>query len=48
VKDAVLLSVFLAAYWLAKEEIANWKVSCLLGLLKIVSPGNIKFFSYSG
>ena len=48
VKDAVLLNAFLAAYWLAKEEIANQKFSSLIELLKIVSPENMKFFNYSG
>ena len=48
VKDAVLLNAFLAAYWLAKEEIPNRKFSSFIGLLKIVSPENMKFFSYSG
>ena len=48
VKDVVLLNAFLAAYWLAKEEIANRKFSSLIGLLKIVSPENMKFFNYSG
>ena len=48
VKDAVLLNAFLAAYWLAKEEIANWKFSFFNDLLKIVSPENMKYFTYSG
>lgn len=48
VKDAVLLNAFLGAYWLAKEEIANRKFSSLIDFLKIVSPENMKFFTYSG
>ena len=48
VKDAVLLNAFLAAYWLAKEEIANRKFSSLINLFKIVSPENMKYFNYSG
>jgi len=46
VKDAVLLNAFLAAYWLAKEEIVNRKFSSLIDLLK--SPESMKFFTYSG
>ena len=48
VKDTVLMNAFLAAYWIAKEEIANRKFLSLLNLLKIVSPENMKFFNYSG
>ena len=48
VKDTVLTNAFLAAYWIAKEEIANRKFSSLINLLKIVSPENMKFFNYSG
>ena len=48
VKDAVLWNAFLAAYWLAKEEVANRKFSSLVDLLKIVSPETMKFFTYSG
>ena len=47
-KDVVLWNAFLAAYWLAKEEIANRKFSSLVNLLKIVSPETMKFFTYSG
>ena len=48
VKDTVLMNAFLAAYWIAKEEIANRKFSSFVNLLKIVSPENMKFFNYSG
>ena len=48
VKDMVLMNASLAAYWIAKEEIANRKFSSLVNLLKIVSPENMKFFNYSG
>ena len=48
VKDTVLMNAFLAAYWIAKEEIANRKFLSLLNLLKIVSQENMKFFNYSG
>lgn len=48
VKDTVLMNAFLAAYWIAKEEIANRKFCSLVNLLKIVSPENMKFFNYSG
>ena len=48
VKDTVLTNAFLAAYWLAKEEIFNRQFSSLIDLLKIKSPDNMKFFSYSG
>ncbi|CAH3158775.1 unnamed protein product [Porites lobata] len=48
VKDTVLINAFLAAYWIAKEEIANRKFCSLVNLLKIVSPENMKFFNYSG
>lgn len=47
VKEMVLMNAFVAAYWIAKEEIANRKFS-LVNLLKIVSPENMKFFNYSG
>ena len=42
------MNAFLAAYWIAKEEIANRKFCSLVNLLKIVSPENMKFFNYSG
>ena len=48
VKDTVLMNAFLAACWIAKEEIANRKFCSLVNLLKIVSPENMKFFNYSG
>ena len=47
VKDAVLLNAFLAAYLLAKEDIANRKFSSLINLFKIVSPENMKYRTYS-
>jgi len=33
---------------LAKEEVANHKFSSLSGLLEVVSPEKMKFFSYLG
>lgn len=48
VKDMVLMNAFLAAYWIAKEEIANHKFSSLVNLLKIVNPENMKFLIIQG
>ena len=45
VKDVVLMNAFLAAYWIAKEEIENRKFSSLVNLLRIVSPENMNFFN---
>jgi len=33
---------------LAKEEVANHKFYSLIGLLEVISPENMKFFSYLG
>ena len=49
VQDGALKDAFLAAYWLAKEEIANRKFTSLINLLKLMSPdGKMKHFHYSG
>ena len=49
VQDQALNDAFLAAYWVAKEEIANRKFSSLIDLLKIMSHnGKMKYFQYSG
>lgn len=47
VKDMVLMNVFLAVYWIVKEEIVNRKFF-LVNLFKIVSSENMKFFNYLG
>lgn len=48
VKDMVLMNVFLAVYWIVKEEIVNRKFFFLVNLFKIVSSENMKFFNYLG
>lgn len=47
VKEMVLMNVFVAVYWIVKEEIVNRKFF-LVNLFKIVSSENMKFFNYLG
>ncbi|KAK3712177.1 hypothetical protein QZH41_005804 [Actinostola sp. cb2023] len=46
VQDAVLQSVFLSAYWLAKEEVPNKKFPSLLQLLEHTGNDTMKFFMH--
>lgn len=48
VKEMVLMNVFVAVYWIVKEEIVNRKFFFLVNLFKIVSSENMKFFNYLG
>ena len=43
-KDTVYEKVFQAFYWLAKEEIANTKITSLLQLLEKAGVSEIKYF----
>ena len=43
-KDTVYEKVFQALYWLAKEEIANTKITSLLQLLEKAGVSEIKYF----
>lgn len=46
VKDEVLFNAFLSAYWLAKEEVSNRKLSSLINHLEDAGLQNMKYFAH--
>jgi hypothetical protein len=44
--DAVYYNAFLAIYWLAKEELPNFKISSFLDVLEQLGLTDMKYFQH--